>query len=81
MNDSAFGQKAEKCIDRNQAAVDRYRFKAAILLMFDKSFNDLPRDLVEMSNPMLVANESQEKLDGCVVEFQSIWPAVFTVQL
>ncbi len=61
-------------------SVDGYRLKAAILLMLDKLLYDLPRDLVEMSNPMLVPNESQEKLDGCVVEFESIWPAVFTVQ-
>jgi len=30
---------------------------------------------------MLVVNELQEKLDGCVIEFQGIWPAVFAVQL
>jgi hypothetical protein len=29
---------------------------------------------------MLVANEHQEELDGCMISIQSIWPAVFSVQ-
>ena len=37
----------------------------------------LPCDLVGVSNPMLVANEHQEELDGCMISIQSIWPAVF----
>jgi hypothetical protein len=31
-------------------------------------------------NPMLVANEHREELDGCMISIQSIWPAVFSVQ-
>ena len=58
---------------------DLRAIEAAILL--DESLYNLPCDFVGVSNPMLISKEFQEQLDGCVIELQSIWPAIFPVQV